>query len=296
MGLLQGGGVGCLELTLLPVFPGDIAGQFLSGNPCYTVAMIRPSRNGESVEDKIAKLTKITPGRYPNGESYYHINGVDCISVTTVIDQGIAKNRHLMQWIIEHGKDGDEYKRERARIGTAVHQGAERIDAGETLRRSDFSIEEWKLLRGYVNFHAKYEPEVVAAEKTVYDLRERIAGTLDRIMRIEGKLHLVDLKTSNNVWPTNRVQAQEYAHLLDGMGIPVDSVDLLHLTPKTKQGFSFHREEPDPEYHSEVFVPAMKIAAFNREYRDGPELPEPLPATLSLNGTHAENGRRSTRA
>ncbi len=138
------------------------------------------------------------------------------------------------------------------------------IDAGETLRRWDFSPEEWKLLRGYVNFHAKYSPQILAAEKTVYDLRERIAGTLDRIMRIDGKLHLVDLKTSNNVWPTNRVQAQTYAELLRRHGITVDSVDLLHLTPKTKQGFSFHQEERDPEYFTEVFQAAMKIAAFNR--------------------------------
>jgi hypothetical protein len=61
------------------------------------------------------------------------------------------------------------------------------------------------------------------------------AGTIDRVMQVDGRLLLVDIKTSGSVWPAYWLQLAAYRRLLQEVGgVEVDGVAILHLNAKTR--------------------------------------------------------------
>ena len=83
-----------------------------------------------------------------------------------------------------------------AERGTAVHTLTELWDTG--LYLPDLADAELTTyMMAYEEFHDQHDVEVVEMEQIVFNQTLLYAGRLDRIWKIDGKLHLTDIKTGN---------------------------------------------------------------------------------------------------
>ena len=116
----------------------------------------------------------------------------------------------------------------------------------------------------------------------MFDTRDRIAGTFDKLLEINGELNVIDVKVTSGVYATHRVQTQVYAHLLNLMGIPVTKANVLRLGTKHKAGFEYVEQDYDPAIYDRVFMACLELWQHAHDYRDGPSPEEQLPDEISL--------------
>lgn len=144
-------------------------------------------------------------------------------SVTTILE-AYPKGAAFYEWLKKHGQDSDEIRDEAGRRGSVVHEATERLDLGETLDLMDadgaprYKLREWSMISKYVEFRQRFPAEVHAVETKLADAGLGYAGTLDRVMTIEGTTYLVDIKTSGSVWPSYWLQQAAYHRLLHATG------------------------------------------------------------------------------
>ncbi len=116
----------------------------------------------------------------------------------------------------------------------------EAYDAGNevSLLTSDgqlgYKVNEWAMFERYVEFCTRFEPKILLSEKNFVNPELGYAGTIDRIMQVQGKRHLVDIKTSNTIYPVYWLQLAAYRRLIEEQGVFVDYVSILWLNSKTR--------------------------------------------------------------
>jgi hypothetical protein len=71
------------------------------------------------------------------------------------------------------------------------------------------------------------------SEQNFVDASLGYAGTLDRVIKMNGKTYLIDIKTSNVIHDQYWLQLAAYRELLSP-GLEVDFVGILHLNAKTR--------------------------------------------------------------
>lgn len=131
----------------------------------------------------------------------YTLDGMLVTGVTSVIDSFLPFENIPAEVL------------ESARIrGTLVHQATERFDKGKLTEGNIADLQAAKLdgyLTGWRQFLEETGAEVVEVEQRVYHTKHRYCGTLDRIMRIDGKLAVIDIK-SGMLYPENEWQTAAY--------------------------------------------------------------------------------------
>ncbi len=95
----------------------------------------------------------------------------------------------------------------------------------------------------FIDFYEKHEVNFICTEKIVAHSEHLVAGRLDSLAFVDGKLSLVDLKTSSRISESYIIQVAGYAMCLEYMGIPVERRIILRL-PKIK-GEKFEAIEVD---------------------------------------------------
>jgi len=60
------------------------------------------------------------------------------------------------------------------------------------------------------------------------------AGTLDRVIKLNGKSMMIDIKTSNSIYPSYWLQLSAYNELLKKIDVKVESFGILWLNAKTR--------------------------------------------------------------
>jgi hypothetical protein len=181
------------------------------------------------------QLTFLDTRYYKCGEDGY------VPSVTTILES-YPKGAAYYEWLKKHGEDSDNIRDEAGRRGSVVHNLTERYDNGEevTLINNhgviDFKISEWSMFEKYVDFRNRFPAEIFYQEKNIISEKLGFAGTLDRVMNIEGKTLLVDIKTSGAIYNSYWLQLAAYEQLLleeNGHNI-LDGVAVLWLNAKTR--------------------------------------------------------------
>lgn len=175
----------------------------------------------------------VARGRQPR----YLVNGTEKPKgVTTIIGQTL--NKDLMQWAVDSMKEylveklpkitqedieegAREYIRRRdsgASTGTEAHALVEGFLKGTQPATGDLSREALNAYNAFVDWFGLTEPEVVNVEEVVYSPTFEYAGTYDAMLRINGKVYLSDLKTTNasrrapnGVYAENFIQLGAYA-------------------------------------------------------------------------------------
>jgi len=160
-------------------------------------------------------------------------------SVTTILN-AYPKDAGFYQWLKSVGEDADTIRDEAGKRGSIVHELTEKYDSGEEINflndsgSINFKLAEWAMFEKYVDFVKRYNPtnDLMEANYINYDLG--FAGTIDRVIEINGKKILMDIKTSNAIHESYWLQLAAYRELLRVNDVRVDEVAILWLNAKTR--------------------------------------------------------------
>lgn len=180
-------------------------------------------------------------------DRYYKVNGKEYPSVTTIL--GVKAKPALIAWAVkstveylfDHVEDltgeksEDKIKQiirdskqaykdisEKAMdIGTRTHNAVECFlknvphTVGEDIEKPYWACISWLTEN---DFH------LISSEQTVYNHIMRYAGTQDLKGTLNGKIYIIDLKTSNGIWDEYKCQVSAYAKCegnedVEGIGI-----------------------------------------------------------------------------
>ena len=139
---------------------------------------------------------------------------------------GYIGEESLMYWANGLGFKGISYKKELSRyatIGTKVHSEIEKFLSGDrdlnTINPDDYTQ------AGFYAFISWYDEQVTKLGKNIEILGleqsfegKYFRGTIDCIMRIDGKLYLVDFKTSSHIGYKYFMQLAAYEYLWSKAG------------------------------------------------------------------------------
>lgn len=125
----------------------------------------------------------------------YNIDGNKFPSITTVL--GIEEPAGLTAWKQSVGKTrADKIAKEAAERGTSVHQSIEQhlqnIDITETKREYISSFNQIKPFLKRIN-------NIECQENVLFSMELEVAGRVDCIAEYNGKLSVIDFKTSTNL-------------------------------------------------------------------------------------------------
>ena len=215
---------------------------------------------------------------------YWHMGEKVWMRSVTNITGSYPKGEGFYRWLARQGslEKADEEKEAGGDRGTAVHSGIGSLLRGETLKRVEFPEEAWPHLRTFVNWYEDTRPTVLANEKVVYDLRRRIAGTLDLLIEVDGRIGVVDEKTAKYIYRSAEHQSNEYAVLLNNMQdeIRADFAGVLRTNSKHRRGYEYKVWDVCEKMHK-VFV-GMHFVQHDFDPRMEPQFPEQPPRELVL--------------
>jgi hypothetical protein len=176
-------------------------------------------------------------------EGKYFYNGVAVPRVTQILSD-MLHEEYLMKWANAIGFRYKKYETERERaafIGSGVHNAIEnyiktKIYNEETLEGSRDVVT--GINNGFSSFllwwntiNENNTVEVLGMEQEL--ICPYYGGTYDLLLKINGKVYLIDFKTSNHMSYKYWIQTASYRHMLFmNYGISIDGIILLQLDKK----------------------------------------------------------------
>ena len=171
---------------------------------------------------------------YKRGEGVYYP------SVTTIL-QYMPKNKFFETWMKDVGHNADLIMRKAGKEGTQVHEAAEALVKGEEVTwmddygRAKYSQVVWEMILKFYEFWSTYKPELISTEDFVWSDKHKYAGTADLVVKLDGKVWLLDLKTSNSLHKSYDLQLASYAVALkESKGIEIDRTGIIWLKSYTR--------------------------------------------------------------
>jgi len=178
---------------------------------------------------------------------YQNRKGKVIPGVTTIISANLGwSSRALMHWAWEEGlnrRDYRESKKEAADIGTICHKYVEADIRGKEFRREEFPKKLLTLatptFEAYHEWKQSVEFQPLESELSLVSEVLQVGGTLD-IAAILNRKAIVDIKSSNNVYPDHIIQVAAYG-LLWNENFPDDPIEDFYILQLGKDGgFSYH--------------------------------------------------------
>jgi hypothetical protein len=174
---------------------------------------------------------------------FYQTESGSYVPSVTTIGDAYPKGPEYFAWIKKVGEDADSIRDEAGRRGSIVHELTEKYDAGEEISllsetgRIGFKLSEWAMFERYVDFRARFDFKVLHSEYNIIDENLGYAGTIDRVIKMGDKKILLDIKTSNSIYPFYWLQLAAYRRLYHCSNIAtsgIDEVAILWLNAKTR--------------------------------------------------------------
>ena len=175
-----------------------------------------------------SKLPK-TKGKRIDGFRFYDIEGHNYPSVTTVL--GYNTGDGIKKWRASIGEDVANYEMRRAAgRGKATHTLIEQYMKGETPgERAVLPLGLFRLIKPYVD----QITNVHLLEAIMYSKQLTLAGQVDCVAEYNGKLSVIDFKTSNKYKQEDWVQGYfqqctAYAIMYEELfGTPIEQIVIL---------------------------------------------------------------------
>lgn len=171
---------------------------------------------------------------------FYKTQDGDFVPSVTAVLECYPRGAAYYNWLKEAGKDADEIRDEAGRRGSVVHKLTEQYDEGAEVKlindngSIDYKLNEWAMFERYVEFRRRFQFVTDCIELNIISKELGYAGTIDRIININGERILLDIKTSNAIYPSYWLQLAAYRSLLYDAKIEVDKVAILWLNAKTR--------------------------------------------------------------
>ena len=138
------------------------------------------------------------------------------------------KGVQFYKWLAEKGWDEAEaIKIAAGEKGSKVHKACEQLMSGEKVKMDDkfvnprteqpeeLMVAEWECIMSFASwwnqFVEEHTVEILAIEQVIFPDGLPYAGTLDYLLKVDKKLVVLDLKTSQNVWTEHELQISSYA-------------------------------------------------------------------------------------
>lgn len=151
-----------------------------------------------------------------------HIYLPSCSWISSFYPKGIA----YFKWLADKGwNEAEAIKEERGKEGTKVHKAVELLLAGQEVKMDDailnpksgllepLNVNEYTAVISFVEWWKTLDkPQLLLSEETIWNEKAGYAGTLDMVVKINGVDYLIDLKTSQYIWPSHEIQVAAYGH------------------------------------------------------------------------------------
>lgn len=170
-------------------------------------------------------------GKFYPGSHQYWVNGVRKTGVTTIIGV-FDKSAALVSWATDLARDflldkieggfiikqeavieacqlHNQKKEEAASIGTEVHDWIENHIKGNNppmpeTREAQIGV------NSFLEWISENKVKFISAERVVYSREHDYIGKMDIEAKVNGKLCLIDIKTSNGIYNTYSMQTAAY--------------------------------------------------------------------------------------
>ncbi len=209
-------------------------------------------------------LMKVEKTRVTKLHQKYFVGEVQVPGVTTVLN--ILAKPALIPWANRLGLEGiavGAYVDSLASIGTCAHALLEAKLKGEEADLSDYTPNEVEAARRSAGKYDEWckgkTVEVVGSEIQMVSQKYRFGGTADALLRIDGVLTVVDLKSGKGaIYDENLYQAAAYAELAKENGWPVEAVRILKFGRIDEEGQA-ERTLTEWAPYWEVFLAALSV-------------------------------------
>lgn len=116
-------------------------------------------------------------------------------------------------------------------IGSTFHEILEKREKGEKFEvTTDFPQEVKNCLESYLSWEKGRKLETIASELQMISPILGYKGTLDKIFRDEGKLILIDWKTSKRIYFDHKIQVIAYKNLFENLNnVKIDECWILRV-------------------------------------------------------------------
>lgn len=167
----------------------------------------------------------------------YQFNGINVPRVTSIIEKCI-NNDYIARWANSLGFKHKSYNKvikEACDIGTHTHECIDEYltDDGFFVREGDIPIESYYAYQSFLTWfstiNGNANVKVLFHEKQI--ICKYFGGTLDGLYEVNGKIYLVDYKTSNHIGFKYTLQLAAYRYMLrEVLGIEIDGCIILQLS------------------------------------------------------------------
>ena len=201
-----------------------------------------------SLRDQL--IEGLEPCYLENEQARYSKNGKGIPSVTEIL--GFIDCQGLIDWANMVGRKGINNKhvlKRAAQYGTNTHSAIENFLKGKDTFTDNSSFMSFKLW--WYNLHQNtHSVEIIGQEEPL--VGEFFAGTYDLLLNIDGKIYLIDFKTSNHVSYKYFMQLAAYRYLLYTLkNINIHGCIILQLGKNKKPKFNeFALCFEYPEHHA----------------------------------------------
>lgn len=168
--------------------------------------------------DTTVNIPEMPELRFDEKTHIYRLDGAEIPSVSRVMEPLKASS---------YAGISEKTLARAADKGSSVHNS---IENWLKFGIDDIPEEHRPYFDGFLEWWNEYQPEVIASEVKTYHKLMRYGGTIDLLAFVEGKLTLIDFKTTYKVLEKScGVQLEAYAQALASHGIAVEAKHILHL-------------------------------------------------------------------
>lgn len=172
---------------------------------------------------------------------YKQSSGAYYPSVTYVLSY-FPKGKFFESYLKDVGHNADLILKKAGEEGSQVHNAIENIIKGipvywlDSNYNANYSLVVWSQILRFADFWETYKPELVALEYYIHNDDQRYAGTVDLVCRINGKLWIIDFKTSNAIQETYFLQLASYRQAWNMLhpNDPIQETGILWLKAATR--------------------------------------------------------------
>jgi hypothetical protein len=176
-------------------------------------------KNNIKNDKRIQRIVEIDPSAKQitilDSRFYQRKPNVFYPSVTYVLSS-FPKGKFFENWLKDVGHSSKYIVKKASEEGTQVHNAVEDYLAGKEITWIDdygnakYSLEVWKMILSFTEFWAEHKPELISSEEHLFSDTLKIAGTADLVVKINGEIWMLDIKTSNSIHDTYNLQLACY--------------------------------------------------------------------------------------